>query len=83
MLDGMGATGLMRAFTSKAMLPPYDERGVRLGGAFTRPPRSIADQISFQMRWIEFLNTETARELAHERIAFMQAFVEQWGRELE
>jgi uncharacterized protein len=82
MLDGLGAVGLMRAFTSKAALPPYDERGVMLGGHFLRPPRSIADQINFQIAWIDFLNTEAARELARERIAFMRAFVEQWQREL-
>ena len=82
MLDGMGAVGLVRALTSKADLPPYDERGVCLGTAYARPPRSIADQINFQLDWIGFLNTETARELARERIAFMRAFVEQWQREL-
>jgi HD superfamily phosphodiesterase len=83
MLDGLGAVGLTRALTSKAALPPYDERGVMLGGHYLRPPRSIADQINFQIAWIDFLNTETARELARERIAFMWAFLEQWQRELK
>ena len=53
-----------------------------LGEEYARPPRSIADQIHFQIAWIDFLNTETARELARERIAFMRAFVEQWQQEL-
>jgi uncharacterized protein len=83
MLDGLGAVGLVRALTSKAALPPYDERGVCLGAAYARPPRSIADQINFQLDWIGFLNTETARELARERVAFMRSFVEQWQRELD
>jgi uncharacterized protein len=82
MLDGLGAIGLMRAFTSKADLPPYDERGVMLGGHFLRPPRSIADQVHFQIAWIDWLNTEAAREMAREQVAFMRAFVEQWQREL-
>jgi HD superfamily phosphodiesterase len=82
MLDGLGVVGLVRALTSKAALPAYDARGVLLGKGYERPPRSIADQIAFQMQWISFLNTETARALARERVAFMRAFVEQWGREL-
>jgi uncharacterized protein len=83
MLDGLGAVGLVRALTSKADMPPYDERGACLDGSYVRPPRSIADQIHFQIDWLGFLNTETARELARERIAFMQAFVERWRTELE
>jgi uncharacterized protein len=82
MLDGLGAVGLVRAFASKAALPPYDERGVMLGGHFLRPPRTIADQIAFQIAWIDFLNTETAREMARERVAFMRAFLAQWHKEV-
>jgi uncharacterized protein len=82
MLDGMGAIGLMRAFTSKATLPAYDSQAPFDDGPYQRPPRYIADQVRFQMAWIGFLNTDSARELAQGRIEFMRAFVAQLQREL-
>jgi uncharacterized protein len=82
MLDALGAIGLIRAYTSKAGLPPYEDPGSLSTGRYDRPPRTIADQVAFQMDWINFLNTDTARELARERLAFMRAFVDQLRREL-
>jgi uncharacterized protein len=82
MLDGMGAIGLLRAYTSKAGLPPYGDPESLSKGRYQRPPRTIADQIAFQMDWIGFLNTDTARTLAQGRLAFMRAFVAQLRREL-
>jgi len=83
MLDGMGAIGLMRAFASKAALPAYDPATPFDDGPYQRPPRYIADQVRFQMDWIGFLNTDTARELARDRLTFMQAFVAQLQHELQ
>jgi hypothetical protein len=78
----MGAIGLMRAFASKAALPAYDPATPFDDGPYQRPPRYIADQVRFQMAWIGFLNTDSARELAQGRIEFMRAFVAQLQREL-
>ena len=76
MLDGMGAIGLARAFMSKHMLPPFDPE--RLLDAPPRwPPETVADQIRYQVEWLERMNTESGRALARERAAFMAAF---WGR---
>jgi uncharacterized protein len=73
MLDGLGAIGLLRALMSKHMLVPYDPEVV-----FERqlhwPPELVADQICFQMTWIERMNTEAGRRLAQRRVAFMRAF---------
>jgi uncharacterized protein len=77
MLDGLGAIGLMRAFTSKAALPAYDPEAPFSEGPYARPPRTISDQVRFQMDWLGFLNTDTARSLARGRVDFMQAFVAQ------
>ena len=82
MLDGLGAVGLMRAFTSKAALPAYDPEAPFADGPYERPPRTISDQVRFQMEWIDFLNTDTARRLARGRVGFMQAFIAQLQREL-
>jgi uncharacterized protein len=81
MLDGLGAIGLMRAFMSKASLPPYDV-AAPFEGEDPWPPRSAADQVRGQMGWLPNLNTPTARSLAEKRLAFMQAFVDQVRREL-
>ena len=82
MLDGMGAIGLMRAFSSKAALPPYDPESPFDVTSYRRPPATIADQVCFQIDWIDFLNTDTARKLARDRIEFMRAFVAQIRQEL-
>jgi uncharacterized protein len=82
MLDGMGAVGIMRAFMSKSHLPPYDpESPFQVNGT----PWSLAtcsDQILAQRRWLDFLNTDTARAMAEERVQFMDAFLTQAQREI-
>ncbi len=82
MLDGLGAIGLMRAFTSKAALPAYDPEAPFEDGPYERPPRTVSDQVRFQMEWIGFLNTDSARELAQAKIEFMRTFVHQLRRDL-
>jgi uncharacterized protein len=79
MLDGMGAIGLMRAFMSTHMLPPYAREDLFEESHW--PPQYVADQVRFQMTWVERLNTETGRRLAQERLAFMRSFVAQLSRE--
>lgn len=82
MLDGLGAIGLMRGFMSKADLPPYDPAAPFDPDHVQHPPASVSDQIRLQQRFYGWLNTETARRMARDRFAFMEAFVEQVRREL-
>jgi uncharacterized protein len=82
MLDGLGAIGIMRGFMSKGHLPPYNS-----GRPFEQdhacwPSTSASDQILGQMRFYNWLNTETARRMARDRIAFMNAFLSQARKEL-
>jgi uncharacterized protein len=81
MLDGLGAIGLVRALMSKHMLPPYDP-GVVFDKQLHWPPELVADQICFQMTWIERMNTETGRRLARRRIEFMSAFAAELRHEV-
>jgi uncharacterized protein len=82
MLDGLGAIGIMRAYMSQSMLPDYlsdisFERETPIW-----PPPSASDQVLNQLRFYDWLNTDTARKMAAERFSFMQTFVNQLRREI-
>ena len=77
MLDGLGAMGIMRAFMSKSHLLPYDANEPFRDGSSRWPPDHASDQLLGQMEWYGYLNTDTAREMARKRIAFMERFITQ------
>jgi uncharacterized protein len=82
MLDGLGVMGIIRAYMSRSYLPPYDP-GDPFGDNQDRWPAIYgSDQFLGQMAWYDLLNTETARQLAADRIAFMRAFIAQARQEL-
>ncbi|HSX30969.1 MAG TPA: HD domain-containing protein [Candidatus Saccharimonadales bacterium] len=80
MLDGLGAVGLMRAYTSKAHLPAYDPQNIvpSVGARDT----NIHDQVGFQLEWLGMMHTDTGRELAQRRGAFMLEFLRQFEAEV-
>jgi uncharacterized protein len=82
MLDGLGAVGIIRAFMSRSHLPPYDPADPFGNNQGRWPAHYSSDQLLGQMAWFDWLNTKSAREMAADRIAFMQAFVAQAQREL-
>ena len=83
MLDGLGAMGIIRAFMSRSHLPPYDP-GDPFGDNHNRwPALYSSDQFLGQMAWYGYLNTDSARQMAKERHAFMQTFVAQARSEIE
>jgi uncharacterized protein len=94
-LDALGAVGVVRAFTSKYALPPYDPRDVK--GTTWHLPMSgfearfaagegigttIVDQINFQISFYDDLHTKTASRLGEPLVAFMRAFVIQLESEV-
>ena len=83
MLDALGAIGIMRAFMSKSHLPPYDPEAAFERGLDRWPAVYSCDQVLGQMKFYDWLNTGTARQMAADRSAFMDAFVAQARRELE
>ena len=83
MLDGLGAMGIMRAFMSKSHLLPYDADSPFQQDTSRWPPDYASDQLLGQMEWYDGLNTETARQMAEKRIAFMAGFVSQARDEIE
>jgi HD superfamily phosphodiesterase len=83
MLDGLGAIGLMRAFMSKAHLLPYDPEAPFDLDRAQWPPIYTSDQIRLQSQFYDWLNTETARRIAQDRVALMVAFVDQARREVQ
>jgi uncharacterized protein len=82
MLDGLGAIGLMRAFMSKSHLPAYNPKLFFEEGEMLWPATYASDQVRGQMKFYDLLNTETGRQMAEDRIAFMRAFVVQAEVEL-
>jgi HD superfamily phosphodiesterase len=82
MLDGLGAVGIIRAFMSRSHLPPYDPLAPFEDNRGRWPAIYSSDQLMGQMAWYGWLNTKSARELAADRLAFMQAFVSQARREV-
>jgi len=82
MLDGLGATGIMRAFMSRSHLPPYDPDAPFEMGGNRWPALYCSDQFMGQMAWYDWLNTDTARQMAQDRIALMKAFVIQARKEI-
>ncbi len=89
-LDALGAVGVMRAFTSKYMVPEYDPADVKgetwgltigdfqgrfVSGEGIGP--TIADQINMQISLHGNLRTETARRIAAPLVAYMRAYLEQ------
>lgn len=82
MLDGLGAMGIIRAFMSKSHLPPYDPDAPFQDSSNRWPPDHSSDQLLGQMEWYDRLNTDTARQMAKKRIAFMITFITQARNEI-
>lgn len=82
MLDGLGAHGIMRAFMSRSHLPPYDPDAPFQDADGRWPAVYCSDQLLGQMAWYGYLNTDTARHMAADRIALMRAFVAQAQKEI-
>jgi HD superfamily phosphodiesterase len=82
MLDGLGAMGIIRAFMSRSHLPPYDPDDPFGDNHGRWPALFSSDQFLGQMAWYGYLNTEIARQMAADRVAFMREFVAQAQREL-
>jgi len=95
LLDGLGAVGLMRAFSSKYFLAAYnplnikgdtcevsqEERAKKFGGM--RPPvNTVIDQVNQQIRNFDNLHTNTAKEMAISLIRYMKDFIVQLEKEI-
>lgn len=94
-LDGLGAVGIMRAFTSKHAHPEYDPHKVK-GDTWGTTAREfdqrfaegrgiggyIVDQVNFQISWYGNLATEAARGIARPLVGFMRAYMTQLEREV-
>lgn len=80
-LDGLGAVGLMRAYTSKAQLPAYDASNI----VPTKGERdtNIHDQIAFQLEWLDMMVTETGRAISQKRGLTMKNFLQTFADEVE
>jgi uncharacterized protein len=80
MLDGLGAIGIMRGYTSKASLPCYDPSDIvpQVGERNT----TIHGQLAFQMEWLEMMHTDTGRIIATRRHTLMKGFLQDFKLEV-
>ena len=80
-LDGLGAVGIMRAYTSKAHLPAYDPENI----VPTKGMRdtNIHDQIAFQLEWLDMMATPTGHTIAQKRGATIKAFLQTFKDEVD
>jgi hypothetical protein len=62
---------------SKSHLLPYDPDAPFEEGADRWPAMHCSDQLKGQMDWYNRLNTATARDMAQDRVAFMEQFIAQ------
>jgi putative nucleotidyltransferase with HDIG domain len=94
-LDALGATGIMRAFTSKYAKPEYDPQCIKgdtwemaMTGFEKRFAEGkgigdyIIDQVNFQISFFGDLCTATAKRLGKPLVEFMQAYVVQLESEV-
>ena len=81
MLDGLGAIGVMRAYTSHPNLLDYDQNNIipKVG----RRNTNMHDLMAFQMEWLDLIHTNTAKQIAARRHAFMMRFLEEFKSEAE
>lgn len=79
-LDGLGAVGIMRAYTSKSHLPCYDPLDIVPGTG--QRDTTIHGQIAFQMEWLGMMYTKTGEEIAQKRYATMQRFLQSFENEV-
>jgi uncharacterized protein len=80
MLDGLGAVGIMRAYTSKASLLCYDP--LDIAPTVGSRDSTIHGQIAFQMEWLDMMHTKTGRIIAEKRHALMQQFLDNFKLEV-
>lgn len=78
-IDGLGAIGLVRAYTSKSNLVDFVNNEIIATGS--RHPNTISEQIAYQMEWYNMLYTDTARQIATRRFEFMKEFLLELQRE--
>jgi uncharacterized protein len=72
-LDGMGAIGIMRGYTSKATLQCYDP--LDIAPVVGKRDTTIHHNLAFQMEWVDMMETETGKKIALKRHAFMKDFL--------
>lgn len=80
-LDGLGAIGIMRTYTSKYFLPAYDP--VDIAPAQGARDTTIHAQMAFQLEWLDMMETKTGRALALKRGKTMRDFLGTFKNEVE
>ena len=81
MLDGLGAVGIMRCYSASYKLPCYVNGEIfpEIGEKY----KTMNHGFVFQMEWMNYIHTETAKKIAIKRHDFMQKFIDEFRHEVE
>jgi uncharacterized protein len=81
MLDGLGAIGIMRAYTSRTDVPDYDPSNI--APTVGKKDTNMHDGIAYQMEWLGLMHTSTAKKIAKKRYDYMKNFLEEFKDEVQ
>lgn len=82
-LDGIGAIGISRAFTTHHEKPDYFEGEVIPKRIDYFNSKTSHEAIMWQLKWYSMLYTTKAKEIGKPKYEYMKAFMEQIKKEVE
>lgn len=82
-LDGLGAIGISRAYTTHNTKPDYFEGQVIPERTDYYKSKTSHEAIMWQLEWYNMLYTDKAKEIGRHRYKFMKQFMEQFKKEVE
>lgn len=82
-LDGLGAIGINRAYTTHHTKPDYFEGDIIPTPTDYFKSKTSHEAIMWQIKWYDMLYTDKAKEIGRPRYEFMKAFMEQIKEEVE
>lgn len=82
-LDGIGAIGINRAYTTHHAKPDYFDGQIMPELTDYYKSKTSHEAIMWQINWYSMLYTDKAKEIGLPRYEFMKAFMEQIKKEIE
>jgi uncharacterized protein len=83
-LDGLGSIGISRVYMTHFHKPDFDPANIiPEPGNYYGKTKNAHEQMALQMQWYSMLYTQKAKEIGKPRYEFMEAFMDEFKREVE